>query len=118
MVVLMPIDDLWDLERPAAYGRAFSPPTDVYSTENTIVVSIELPGVPEEALAIESATASLTIRGTREHAVAGGKLDYHHLERTFGAFHCRVALPAGADSQKRTVSLEDGVLTVEIPRRA
>jgi len=112
------MDDLWDFERPPAFGRAFSPPTDVYSTAHKVVVSIELPGVAEEALAIEGGLESLTVHGTRALGSAGEKPDYHRLERTFGAFHCQVALPSGADAANRIVSLEDGVLTVEIQRRA
>jgi HSP20 family protein len=104
------------LLRQAALGRAFSPPTDVWSTDAKVVISVEVPGIDETALAVDATPAQLTVRGRRHFGAAAEELDYYHLERSYGEFQCQVALPPGADPQRRTVKLADGVLTVEIPR--
>jgi HSP20 family protein len=104
------------LLREAALGRAFSPPADVYSTDKKIVITVELPGVPENAVAVEADARVLSVRGQRSPARGGDGIDFHRLERAYGEFHCQVALPDGADATRRKVTLEDGVLTVVIPR--
>jgi HSP20 family protein len=104
------------LLRQAALGRAFTPPTDVWSTDAKVVVSVEVPGIDEAALAVDASPAQLTVRGRRHFGGAAEGLDYYHLERSYGEFQCQVALPPGTDPERRTVKLADGVLTVEIPR--
>lgn len=92
----------------------FTPPTDVYSTPRHVVVTVEVPGIPESALKIELADRALTVRGHRAFPSEGSS--YHRLERSFGDFSCKVALPTGTDVSSRTIRLEDGVLTVELSR--
>ena len=106
------------LLREAALGRAFSPPTDVYSTAKKVVVTVELPGIAEDEVSCEVESGELSIRGRRLFAgsPAAEGLDYYRLERTYGEFHCRVALPEGSRPADRTSSWSDGVLTVVIPR--
>jgi HSP20 family protein len=105
------------LLREAALGRVFSAPADVYTTDHKVVITVELPGVPENAVAIETQNdRTLLVRGLRGFAEGGDAVDYYRLERTYGEFQCQVALPTGADARQRQVSLADGVLTVEIPR--
>jgi HSP20 family protein len=92
----------------------FSPPADVWTTARKVVISVEIPGVLEEAVSVDAGDGAVTVRGRR--AAHAGGLDWHRLERTFGEFHCHFALPLGADPSRRSVSLRNGVLTVEIPR--
>ncbi len=105
------------LLREAALGRAFSPPADVYSTDKKVVITVELPGVAENAVAVEARDSTLLVHGQRSFPGQGGDgVDYFRLERTYGEFQCQVALPGGADAARRKVTFEDGVLTVVIPR--
>jgi HSP20 family protein len=98
----------------AAIEAPFAPPTEVYSVDGQLVVTVELPGVAEESLTVEAGGGALTVRGQR--AFRGNGAAYHRLERSYGEFQCRIALPADADPTRRKVTLEAGVLTVEIPR--
>jgi HSP20 family protein len=101
---------------PAFDEDPFSPPSDVWTTAHKVVISVEIPGVREDALVIAAENGALTVEGRR--TPAGDGLDWHRLERTFGQFRCHFALPRGADPAKRNVSFQNGVLTVEIPRNA
>jgi HSP20 family protein len=92
----------------------FSPATDVYATDDAVVVTVELPGVGDDDVAVETGDRQLTVRGTRHFRGEGAA--YHRLERSYGEFRCAIALPADADAARRRVRLEAGVLTVEIPR--
>jgi HSP20 family protein len=115
-------DDLADNERSAflreaALGRAFSPPTDVYSTDKKVVITIELPGIPENEVAIDTDGETLLVRGRRSFTGSREGLDYFRLERTYGEFDCQVQLPARSKPERRTASWDDGVLTVIVPRQ-
>ena len=94
---------------------AFAPPTDVYSTDDTVFVAVELPGVGADDVTVEVAGRELAVRG-RRHFAGGEGAAYHRLERSYGEFRCAIALPDDADAARRRVRLAGGVLTVEIPR--
>ena len=114
---MSPDDDsaIFSLLREAALGRSFTPPADVYSTERRVVITVELPGVAENAVVIDADGARLSVRGRRAF-VAADSVDYFRLERTYGDFQCSVALPSGSKPERRTSSWADGVLTVVVPR--
>jgi HSP20 family protein len=99
----------------ARLAAPFGPPADVYTTPEQVVVTVELPGIQRAQVAIEVDGGQLIVRGHR--AFPDGAA-YHLLERSYGEFGCRVALPADADPDSRQVRLEAGVLTIEMARRA
>src|SRR5262249_43695984 len=89
----------------------FAPATDVYATDDAVVVTVELPGVTEGDVAVEVDGRELTVRGARHFSGEGAA--YHRLERSYGEFRCAIALPPDADAARRRVRLSGGVLTVE-----
>jgi len=97
-----------------AVEHPFSPATDVYATDGSVVITVELPGASDGDVTVEAARGGLTVRGRRHFAGEGAA--YHRLERSYGEFRCDIALPDDADPERRQVRLEAGVLTVEIPR--
>jgi HSP20 family protein len=99
----------------ARFAGPFSPPTDVYTTDGRVVISVELPGVERSGLTVDSDEGVLTVRGQRRFRDGP---TYHRLERAYGEFRCEVTLPVDADPSRKHLNLEDGVLTVEIPRSA
>jgi HSP20 family protein len=99
----------------SAVEETFSPATDVYSTDDTVFVAVELPGVGPGDVTVEVEGRELAVRGAR-HFAGGEGAAYHRLERSYGEFRCAIALPDDADAARRRVRLAGGVLTVEIPR--
>jgi HSP20 family protein len=97
-----------------AIEHPFSPATDVYATDEAVVITVELPGVGDGDYAVEADGRDLVVRGARHFRGEGAA--YHRLERSYGEFRCDVELPDGVDPTRRRVRLEAGVLTVEIPR--
>jgi len=97
-----------------AVEHPFAPATDVYATDEAIVITVELPGVAEGDFAIETDGRDLRVRGARHFRGEGAA--YHRLERSYGEFVCDITLPSGVDPDRRRVRLDAGVLTVEIPR--
>jgi HSP20 family protein len=104
---------LFDEGDEARLAAPFAPPTDVYTTAAEVVVSIELPGVRLADLNIQIDGGQLLVHGQR--AFRDGPVT-HHLERHFGELRCQVALPPDARPERRQTELEEGVLTIAIPR--
>jgi HSP20 family protein len=95
-------------------GGAFAPATDVYLTDESVVITVELPGLTAEDVAIRCEGLALTISGERPFGRDG---HCHQMERSYGPFLRTLPLPPGVKPGERRVRFEDGLLTVELPRR-
>ena len=60
----------------------------------------------------------LTIRGEKSEQTRDEKADYLLSERRYGAFQRSLRLPTGADPDKITAQLAQGILTVTMPKTA
>lgn len=100
----------------AGPGEAAGPGLDVYQTPNEIVVKAGLPGVKPEDVNIDITGDTLTIKGENKAEQEIKKEDYLYRERRYGAFSRSVILPGGLRSDKAEATMEDGVLTLTIPK--
>jgi HSP20 family protein len=100
----------------AALGEAAAPVLDVYQTPNEVVVKAALPGLKPQDVNIDITGDTLTIKGETkaEHEIK--REDYLYQERRYGAFSRSVVLPTGLKPDKAEAVLEDGVLTLTIPK--
>ena len=93
------------------------PPADVYRAQNQVIINVELPGVDDGGIAIDTAMdggrCTLLVRG--ERAASPGECGALQLERSYGPFVREFVLPEGARPAERRVRCEDGVLRIEIP---
>jgi HSP20 family protein len=99
-----------------ALGEVEVPALDVYQTPNEVVVKATLPGVKPEDVSIDIIGETLTIRGESKAEQKIKKEDYLYQERRYGSFSRSVALPSGLKPDKAEATIEDGVLTLTIPR--
>lgn len=98
-------------ERPV-----FMPRTDIYETENSVVLVAEMPGVDENSVDITLEDNVLTITGrTRELDVPDG---YRRVYSEFGAgdYQRSFALSNKADANGIKASTKHGLLRVEVPK--
>lgn len=105
--------DLWRQDATLLDGL-FSPPADVEETDDAYLVDIELPGVRKQDLDIEIAGRRLTVRGERKEKERVGIL--RRRERTVGRFQYEVTLPGNVDEDGVAAGLDEGVLSVRIPK--
>ena len=122
----MPWDPLRDLrvwqerlERLSAHSPdSWTPPIDVYETEDRYVVAAELPGLARDDIELRIERARLTIRGQRmDHAANRGQvLHFHQVERGHGAFTRSFEFGVPIDVDAVTADLTNGVLTVTLPK--
>jgi HSP20 family protein len=99
---------------PGLLGGAFTPVADVEETADGYTVEIELPGVQRNDLDVEIAGRRLTVTGERKDRERVGIL--RRRERTVGRFHYEVSLPGGVDDASAEARLDDGVLTIRVPK--
>lgn len=83
-------------------------------TEQEYVLDIELAGVRREDVAIEANGNQLVVSGELKEKEREGR--FHRRTRRTGAFSYRVTLPRDVDSDKIDATLEEGVLTVRVPK--
>ena len=99
-------------------GAGFTPRVDIVEGENAYEVSLDLPGVPVEAVSVEWREGVLRVSGER---MAGERAEgdrVHRRERSAGRFARAFALPDDADPDSIRASASQGVLTIRIGKRA
>jgi HSP20 family protein len=92
------------------------PAVDVWETENELVLSVDLPGIREEDIAVELDENVLTVSGERSRASEQSTERYYRYERRFGSFSRSVTLPPGVQEDTISARYENGVLEVRVPK--
>ena len=100
------------------HARLWRPPTDVYETEDQIVLLMEIAGVRQDDISVILHDRRLTIVGVRSDANAepGERRAYHQMEVPFGEFRCDVDLPGPVDEANISAEYSQGFLRVTLPR--
>lgn len=97
-------------------SQVAAPALDIYQTPKEVVVKAALPGVKPEDVSIDITGETLTIKGESKAEQEVKREDYLYRERRYGAFSRSVVPPGGLKSDKAEATLEDGVLTLTIPK--
>jgi len=97
-------------------GEIAAPALDVYQTSNEVVVKAALPGLKPEDVNIDITGETLTIRGESKAEQEIKKEDYLYKERRYGSFSRSVVLPSGLKTDKAEATMENGILTLTIPK--
>lgn len=92
------------------------PPVDVWETEDELVLSFDLPGVPEDRITVEVEDNVLVVSAERERTAETSGDRFYRFERRFGTFSRSVALPPGVDEAAIDADFKDGVLEVRVPK--
>jgi HSP20 family protein len=105
---------------PGTWGpgavAAFTPPIDLKETEKDFVLKVELPGLHKEDLSVDITNDRVTLQGERrEESVTSGAC-YRCRESQYGAFRRVVEMPRQIVPEDARAKLEDGVLSVVLPK--
>jgi HSP20 family protein len=108
------------LDRSAKAGETsfadFMPPVDIEETEAEFVVKADLPDVKKEEIKIHVQEGVLAIEGERRQLKEEKGKRFHKIEREYGRFVRRFALPTEIDAENVRAEFKDGVLTVTLPK--
>ncbi|MCC6905428.1 MAG: Hsp20/alpha crystallin family protein [Anaerolineae bacterium] len=108
--------EMADYQAEAGGTRSARLPVDVYSTESEIVVSAMMPGVSPEDVEITFEGDILTIRGTVATRDEDESPNFIIREQFTGTFSRTLRLGVPVESEKIDASMENGILTVRVPK--
>ena len=92
----------------------WSPPTDVYETEENCVIKLEIAGMRDEDFEVAFENNVLIIRGNRPDL--NERRAYHQMEIRFGKFEIAVEIPVSVNIEKATAGYQDGFLMIVLPK--
>jgi len=96
--------------------RSVLPLADIEESDDAYLVDIELPGVRREDVTLEISGEHLTVTGERRERQRVGLL--RQQTRTTGKFRYEVTLPSDVDAENVRATLDQGVLSVVVPKTA
>jgi HSP20 family protein len=96
--------------------RRWIPAMDLVETEESFVLSADLPGLSESDVNIEVEDNVLTISGERKSEHEDRKAGYYRVERSYGSFRRSLTLPEGVDPEAVKATFDKGVLQVTVPK--
>ncbi len=94
----------------------WSPPVDIYETDESVILKAELAGLNKNDVTIEVKDSTLILRGERKFEKDIKEENYHRIERSYGSFSRTFSLPQTVDQSKVTATFKDGLLEIKIPK--
>jgi HSP20 family protein len=98
----------------ARQHKIWHPPTDVYETDDCVVVKVEIAGMAEEDFTISLDGKRLIISGVRRDPAA--KLGYQQMEVLYGHFETEVHVARAIDEDRIEATYQSGFLNVRLPK--
>lgn len=92
------------------------PSMNIWTSDDDVTVTAEVPGLKAEDLDISVLGDTLTVRGSRREMELKEGERYHRRERGYGDFVRTIQMPYRVDSDKVEARYERGVLTITLPR--
>jgi HSP20 family protein len=95
------------------------PLADVGETDDSVIVTMDLPGINKQDVDISVTEDELRVvaeTGKETETFSKPGEIYHKRERTFTRFERIVKLPVATKGDQATAKLENGVLTIALPK--
>ena len=113
---VQPKRELEKREESTTPVRSFVPNTDIFETDDALMVVMELPGVDREHTEITVEDNVLDVSGRIDFSKYE-KLQPVYTEYNIGYFRRTFSLaPSSIDEQKISADMRDGVLTLTLPK--
>ena len=99
-----------------AGGKVYSPAIDIMEEDDKIVVTTDLPGIDKKDVEINVKEDMLEISAKSGREKETEEEGYLRRERAYTRFYRAVRLPTNVTEENATAKLENGVLTIKIPK--
>lgn len=106
------------MDRSVGGGSQLSrlaPPVDVHEDERGLEITLDLPGIPADAIQIEAENNTLTVQAERRYERKDGRTA-HRVERSYGSYIRSFSVPAKYDLSAVSAGYDNGILTLSVPR--
>lgn len=95
----------------------WAPAVDIYETNDSFVVSADLPGLNKDEIQIDLKDNTLTLKGEKKFEEKVSKDNYIRVERAYGSFVRSFTLPQNVDPEKIKAKYKEGILEITIPKK-
>ena len=109
-------DPFRDLDFNIDTQSTFTPSFDIRETPEAYLFEADLPGIKLENLDLNLTGNRMTVTGKRESSTRREGEAFFTTERSFGCFCRSFNLPEGVDPSAIKAELQDGVLTLTLPK--
>ena len=96
---------------------AWIPAVDIHETDNSFVVTADLPGMKKDDIRVDLRDNTLTLSGEKKFEETTSKDNYLRVERSYGSFYRSLMLPSNVDANNIKASYKEGVLQLTIPKK-
>jgi len=112
------MDQLFDQSfiRPWRFEGGYGLRVDVRAADDEYVLTAAVPGLKPEDLQVEVIGDTVTIKGEVKDETQNGDRTYLLQERRYGRFARSLTLPASLNPAKAEAAIENGVLTLRLPK--
>lgn len=97
-------------------GSNWSPQVDISESEDSFLVTADMPGVKPEDIEISLHQGVLTIKGERNTEEEVNEANFTRRERVRGTFYRQFTVPQTADEDTVSAKSNHGVLEITIPK--
>lgn len=101
---------------PSDFTETLAPRVDIYQTQDAVKVKAVLPGLNSDDVSVDINENVLTLKGEFKNEEEAKDGDYLYQERRYGNFCRSFTLPNGIKIDKADAVMEDGILTISIPK--
>ena len=105
-----------DLPADGSVFGDWMPAMDIEESDKEYLIKADLPSIKREEVKVGIVDGVLTVEGERKQEKEEKGKKFHRVERSFGRFVRRIAVPTDVDEQKVTAVFTDGVLNVHLPK--
>jgi len=101
--------------REGSAGNSWTPNTDVYATDDGLVIKVELAGMRSDHLEITVEGTRLRITGTRPDGCRAPKCSFLVMEISYGPFEVALEIPPEYDLSHARAAYLNGFLRLDVP---
>ena len=98
-------------------SQGWIPAVDIYETDDSVVLSAELPGVKPEDVDVRIEGNTLHLKGERKMEPEVKEENFRQVERSYGSFSRSFVLPASVNPDNIDAKYNNGVLTLTMRKR-
>ncbi len=109
-------NQLANWRKAPATNRLWRPPTDVWESEDNVVVLVEIAGVKQSEVSVTLKDNILTVKGERRALAHREGCCFRNMEISTGRFERNIYLPETADPERVKAAYRDGFLEITISK--
>jgi HSP20 family protein len=114
------MDNMLHLRRcfASGSGACWAPPTDIYETQEEILLLMEAAGLKAEEIQVVFDQGVLWVSGTRVSPMRDPERSFHQMEIDFGPFERRVRIRVDIDPDRIQAVYREGFLIIHLTKAA